>query len=105
MLRRRLSQRGGGAISDPLERGWEGALVDDPDDPGSQVMEISRTLRGVTERYQLSRRLLATEEARLDEMAGYLQQYYASLRSLLPAMRGADHRPVQPCRDCFPAGT
>ena len=65
------------AISDPLERGWEGALVDDPDDPGSQVMEISRTLRGVTERYQLSRRLLATEEARrLDEMAGYLQQYY-----------------------------
>ncbi|MGC6485769.1 MAG: DNA topoisomerase (ATP-hydrolyzing) subunit B [Candidatus Puniceispirillales bacterium] len=65
-------------ISDPLERGWQGAMVDDPEQPGSQVMEISRTLRGVTERYHLSRRLLATEEARrLDELAGFLQQYFA----------------------------
>ena len=53
-------------------------MVDDPEQPGSQVMEISRTLRGVTERYHLSRRLLATEEARrLDELAGFLQQYFA----------------------------
>jgi DNA gyrase subunit B len=40
-------------------------------------MEISRTLRGVTETYHLSRRLLATEEARrLDEMAGMLQEHF-----------------------------
>ena len=84
------------AISDPLERGWEGALVDDPDDPGSQVMEISRTLRGVTERYQLSRRLLATEEARrLDEMAGYLQQYYTKPAQFTSG--NAEERIIGPC--------
>ena len=37
-------------------------MVESNDEP-VQVMEISRTLRGVTERYQLSKRLLAAEEA------------------------------------------
>jgi len=65
------------SLSDPLERGWQGVMVDGGDD-GNQVMEISRTLRGVTERYQLSRRILATEEARrLDEMAPMLQEHFA----------------------------
>ena len=66
------------SLSDPLERGWQGAMVDSTDDAGGKVMEISRTLRGVTERYQLSRRILATEEARrLDEMAPMLQENFA----------------------------
>jgi DNA gyrase subunit B len=70
-------------ISDSLERGWKGAMIDDVEQSGSLVMEISRTLRGVTERYNLSRRLLATEEARrLDEMANFLQQYFAKPASL-----------------------
>ena len=65
-------------LSDPLERGWQGKLIDDESMPGGKVMEISRTLRGVTEQYLLSRRLLATEEARrLDEMASMLQDYFA----------------------------
>ena len=65
------------SISDPLERGWKGAIVDNPAEPGTKIMEISRTLRGVTETYHLSRRLLATEEARrLDEMAGMLQEHF-----------------------------
>ncbi len=66
------------SLSDPLERGWKGEMVDSSEDAGGKVMEISRTLRGVTERYQLSRRILATEEARrLDEMAPMLQENFA----------------------------
>ena len=66
------------SLSDPLERGWQGAMVDSADDVGGKVMEISRTLRGVTERYHLSRRILNTEEARrLDEMASKLQEHFA----------------------------
>ena len=66
------------SLSDPLERGWKGEMVDSSEDVGGKVMEISRTLRGVTERYQLSRRILATEEARrLDEMAPMLQENFA----------------------------
>ena len=71
------------SLSDPLERGWSGAMVENSDEPGDKVMEISRTLRGVTERYQLSKRLLATEEARrLDEMAPLLQEHFARPSSL-----------------------
>ena len=70
-------------LSDPLERGWTGSMVENADEPGEKVMEISRTLRGVTERYQLSKRLLATEEARrLDEMAPLLQEHFARPSSL-----------------------
>jgi DNA gyrase subunit B len=66
------------SLSDPLERGWTGSMVDSPDESDAKVMEISRTLRGVTERYQLSKRLLATEEARrLDDMAPLLQEHFA----------------------------
>ena len=66
------------SLSDPLERGWQGTMVDSADDVGGKVMEISRTLRGVTERYHLSRRILNTEEARrLDEMASKLQEHFA----------------------------
>lgn len=66
------------SLSDPLERGWAGAIVENVNEPGDKVMEISRTLRGVTEKYQLSKRLLATEEARrLDEMAPLLQEHFA----------------------------
>ena len=52
------------SLSDPLERGWQAELVDDPEDPETKLMEFRRTLRGVTERHHLSRRLLDTEEAR-----------------------------------------
>lgn len=63
-------------LSDPLERGWAGQII--TDDSGDAVMEISRTLRGVTERYQLAKRILATEEARrLDKMTGMLQEHFA----------------------------
>lgn len=72
-----LAQRLEG-LSDSLERGWTGSMVDSSTETGVAVMEISRTLRGVTERYQLSKRLLATEEARrLDEMAPLLQNHFA----------------------------
>ncbi len=72
------------SLSDPLERGWKGAMVDSQDDAGGKVMEISRTMRGVTERYQLSRRILATEEARrLDEMAPMLQESFARPSQLM----------------------
>ena len=72
------------SLSDPLERGWKGAMVDSQDDTGGKVMEISRTMRGVTERYQLSRRILATEEARrLDEMAPMLQESFARPSQLM----------------------
>jgi DNA gyrase subunit B len=66
-------------LSDPLERGWRGEIVTDEygGEERGQVMEISRTLRGVTERYQLARRILSTEEARrLDDMVPMLQEYF-----------------------------
>lgn len=64
------------SLSDPLERGWKGDIVDDGQ--GGKVMEITRTLRDVTERYQLVKRILSTEEARrLDEMAPMLQEHFA----------------------------
>ena len=78
-LAKRLEQ-----LSDPLERGWEGAIVDDDSEQGGKVMEITHTLRGVSERYQLSSRLLATEEARrLDEMAGMLQEHFTNPPKLI----------------------
>ena len=72
-------------MAEPLERGWQGAIIDEAEAVGSggKVMEISRTLRGVNERYLLSARLLATEEARrLDGMAALLQDHFATPSTL-----------------------
>jgi len=47
-------------------------------------MEITRTLRGVTERYHLSPRLLTTEEARhLDPITAILQDHFAKPARLI----------------------
>ena len=67
------------SLSDTLERGWQAELVDDPEEQGAKLMEIRRTLRGVTERHHLSRRLLDTEAARQldeDKMVGKLQESF-----------------------------
>ena len=94
------------SLSDPLERGWQGAMVDSTDDVGGKVMEISRTLRGVTERYQLSRRILATEEARrLDEMAAMLQDNFARPPKLITNNQETTiHGPVELVDMVFAAG-
>lgn len=69
-------------LSDILERGWQGQITMDKNN--QPMMEISRTLRGVTERYGLTQRLLATEEARiLDPMIGDLQRYFGKPAQLI----------------------
>jgi len=69
-------------LSDLLERGWQGQVTMDKND--QPMMEISRTLRGVTERYGLTPRLLTTEEARmLDPMIGELQRYFGKPAQLI----------------------
>ncbi|MGB1919485.1 MAG: DNA topoisomerase (ATP-hydrolyzing) subunit B [Candidatus Puniceispirillales bacterium] len=69
-------------LSDILERGWQGQITMDKNN--QPMMEISRTLRGVTERYGLTPRLLATEEARiLDPMIGDLQRYFGKPAQLI----------------------
>jgi DNA gyrase subunit B len=69
-------------LSDMLERGWKGQIITDKND--QPVMEISRTLRGVTERYQLNSRLLATEESRLlDPMISELQHHFGKPAQLI----------------------
>jgi DNA gyrase subunit B len=65
-----------------LERGWKGQIITDKND--QPVMEISRTLRGVTERYHLNSRLLATEESRLlDPMISELQHHFGKPAQLI----------------------
>ena len=68
-------------FSDPLERGWEGRYLDDDgqsDAPGG-VLEFSRTLRGVTERYRIDGMLVRTPEARrLDQLTADLQEVFLS---------------------------
>ena len=60
------------ALSDPLERGWEGGV----DDDGSLVFK--RTLRGVTETHQLDGALIRSSDARsLDAYAPEFQKLYA----------------------------
>ena len=69
-------------LSDMLERGWQGQIITDKND--QPVMEISRTLRGVTERYHLTSRLLATEESRLlDPMISELQHHFGKPAQLI----------------------
>ena len=63
-------------LADPLERGWHGEVVDI--EGGGHLMRITRHLRGVSERYELSPRLLMTEEARqLDPLIPQLQEHFA----------------------------
>ncbi len=59
------------ALADPLERGWEGR----PSDNGGLVFR--RTLRGVTQSYEIDGALIRSAEGRrLDGMAAELQAYY-----------------------------
>jgi DNA gyrase subunit B len=71
---RRLDQ-----FSDPLERGWEGQYhaEDAHSDAPGGVLEFSRTLRGVTERYRIDGMLVRTPEARrLDQLTSALQDVF-----------------------------
>ncbi len=68
-LAKRLDQ-----ISDPLERGWKAEAVTGAD---GQHIEITRTLRGITETYYLNRKFIQTSEARqLDSAAALLQKIF-----------------------------
>ena len=71
-------------LAEPLERGWQGEVVGtsagdgDSSVMGGALMRITRHLRGVSERYELSPRLLMTEEARqLDPLIPQLQEHFA----------------------------
>ena len=68
-LAKRLDQ-----ISDPLERGWKAEPRTGAD--GAHI-EITRTLRGITETHYLNRKFIQTSEARqLDSAAGLLQKIF-----------------------------
>ncbi len=68
-LARRLEGQAG-----ELEKGWQADIEDGANGP---AIAVSRQLRGITERYQIDRRLLkAPEAAQLDAMAGHLQGIY-----------------------------
>ncbi|HEY9078724.1 DNA topoisomerase (ATP-hydrolyzing) subunit B [Magnetovibrio sp.] len=59
------------ALETELERGWEGAVLDDGG------LQLSRTLRGVTETHVIDGALIKSAEARrLDAMAGQLQKTF-----------------------------
>ncbi|MGB1005973.1 MAG: DNA topoisomerase (ATP-hydrolyzing) subunit B [Thalassobaculaceae bacterium] len=83
-IARRLDQ-----YSDPLERGWQAAYhaaesaeagADGPDG----VLEFTRTLRGVTERYRIDGMLVRTAEARrLDALAAELQATFLQSATLV----------------------
>ncbi len=58
-------------LADPLERGWQG----EADEEGG--MAFSRTLRGVTQRFEIDGDLIRSADARrLDAMAPDFQEYY-----------------------------
>ena len=68
-LAKRLDQ-----ISDPLERGWQAEAKTGAD---GQHIEITRTLRGITETHYLNRKFIQTSEARqLDSAAALLQKIF-----------------------------
>jgi DNA gyrase subunit B len=59
------------ALEDPLERGWTGTVLEDGG------LQVSRTLRGVSNAYVIDNALIKSSEARrLDAMAGSLQKSY-----------------------------
>ncbi len=65
-------------LADPLERGWRGDIIQDPNNPDAKVMEITHTMRGVAQRYLLPPRLLKTIEAEaLEKSSGALQKYFS----------------------------
>ena len=69
-----LARRLEGQASE-LEKGWQGGVEDTVNGP---AIEVSRQLRGMTERYAIdSRFLTAPEVAELDGMAAHLQETYA----------------------------
>jgi len=60
------------ALSNELERGWKGSVLDDGG------LQLSRTLRGVTETHVIDAALIHSAEARrLDKMAANLQKIFA----------------------------
>ena len=60
------------ALADPLERGWQGSLLDDGG------LAFTRTLRGVAERHVIDGTLIRSQDARrLNNRAGQLQKLYA----------------------------
>ena len=60
------------ALVEPLERGWEGASLNDGG------LAFTRTLRGVTEYHAIDGALVQSQDARrLNERAGKLQKLYA----------------------------
>ena len=85
---RRLDQ-----YSDPLERGWQAvyhaAESTEAAAAGPEgVLEFTRTLRGVTERYRIDGMLVRTAEARrLDALAGDLQATFLQSATLVSGER------------------
>ena len=68
------------ALVGEAERGWVGSVETGANGP---EISISRTLRGITERYVIDSRLVNTAEARaLDETAPRLQEVYEKQGSL-----------------------
>ena len=68
------------ALVGEAERGWVGSVETGANGP---EISISRTLRGITERYVIDSRLVNTAEARaLDETASRLQEVYEKQGSL-----------------------
>ncbi|MEC8793119.1 MAG: toprim domain-containing protein, partial [Pseudomonadota bacterium] len=85
---RRLDQ-----YSDPLERGWQAVYhaADSTEAAAAGpegVLEFTRTLRGVTERYRIDGMLVRTAEARrLDALAGDLQATFLQSATLVSGER------------------
>ena len=68
------------ALVDEAERGWVGTVETGAN--GSEI-SVSRTLRGITERYVIDSRFVNTAESRaLDETASRLQEVYEKRGSL-----------------------
>ena len=74
-LARRLDQ-----IADPLEKGWSATVISEGQ---PAFIRVSRTLRGIEERYDIDAKLVGTSEARyLDSDAADLQSVFARPASL-----------------------
>ena len=74
-LARRLDQ-----IADPLEKGWTATVISEGQ---PAFIRVSRTLRGIEERYDIDAKLVGTSEARyLDGDAADLQSVFARPASL-----------------------
>ena len=68
------------AKADSLEKGWSGMIEQTDNGP---AIVVQRRLRGITERHDIDRRIVATGEARrLNEAATHLQTIYGKPASL-----------------------